>query len=223
MFDKIFEILLPSSCIGCGEMHTLLCDNCKLNRIQMSHSQYCHVCKKKVTSGFLHKECKSETFLDGVVIACKYSHFIEQIIAELKYKFFTSTTPIIVDLMESSIKFNLLPKDSVFTFVPLYKTKKWSRGFNQTELIAKELSKRHNLKVEDILKRKRNTKTQVGMSREERIENLKDVFEVKTNSLSEKIVIIDDVMTSGTTLEECAKVLKAGGVNEVYGFVLARG
>lgn len=111
--------------------------------------------------------------------------------------------------------------------VPLHNRRRRSRGFNQSELIARAagsyLPQRLEL-LHGTLIRQRDTISQVGLSREERIENMRDAFRVVQPSRvkGREIVLVDDVMTTGTTLSECARVLKQAGAKRVWAATVAR-
>jgi ComF family protein len=128
-------------------------------------------------------------------------------------------------------RFDRIVKNSIMTFVPLNPWRKRFRGFNQSELLAVKLSKSQNTKCVKLLKRVKNTKKQVGLKRGQRLKNLKEAFEINkkvveelsASSFQPSAIIVDDVMTTGATLEECAKVLKKAGIKKVYGLVVARG
>jgi len=111
--------------------------------------------------------------------------------------------------------------------VPLHKGRKQTRGFNQAELIARSAAKHLDGRVEiapDVLVRHRETISQVGLSREERIENMRDAFRVvdRKRVAGRTVILVDDVMTTGTTLSECARVLKQAGAERVWAATAAR-
>ncbi len=111
--------------------------------------------------------------------------------------------------------------------VPLHKGRRQTRGFNQADLIARAAAKHFNEKVEiapELLVRHRETISQVGLSREERIENMRDAFRVvdRKRISGRTVILIDDVMTTGTTLSECARVLKQAGAERVWAATVAR-
>ena len=108
--------------------------------------------------------------------------------------------------------------------VPLHRRRLRQRGFNQAALLAYELSARADLAVDDTtLIRHRATASQVGLDIEQRKNNVQDAFECTTGKLVNRhILLIDDVYTTGSTLEACAAALHAGGVNSVQALTLAR-
>jgi ComF family protein len=124
-------------------------------------------------------------------------------------------------MMAEYLKLFSFEKDIVLCDVPLHKHKMRVRGFNQSEILAKQIAKRKGLIFENLLNRRIDTVTQVGLTREERENNLREAF-VVNNSVPKNILIIDDVFTSGSTLNQCARVLKESGAEKVYGFVFAK-
>ncbi|MDD3647941.1 MAG: phosphoribosyltransferase family protein [Candidatus Dojkabacteria bacterium] len=226
------ELFFPAFCEGCGETGSCLCESCLRQKICIRKAQQCHVCKKIILRGLIHSECKSKTSLSGVFIAVDYSKFIENYIGDIKYEFYYKMIDDLIPLFQKAFKendtFHRVVSNSIFTFVPLHSKRKRWRGFNQSELLAKKLSVVWKVECKGVLARKRKTKSQVGLNRKERLENLKGAFEVKDSQTvrllnGQSMIIVDDVMTSGGTLEECALVLKRAGVRNVYGLVVARG
>jgi ComF family protein len=109
--------------------------------------------------------------------------------------------------------------------VPLHPARKRERGFNQAEVLARELSRFRGLSLGKALDRIRYTTTQTQFDRTERMENLKDAFRLRhgCNVQGLRMLLVDDVLTTGSTLSECASVLKQGGARSVYAVTVARG
>jgi len=103
--------------------------------------------------------------------------------------------------------------------VPLHWKRRRSRGFNQAELIARELGVQVG---NNIIRRKKNTETQTGLSRSERMKNLSAAFELLGTVANRKIILVDDVLTTGATMNEIAKVLKRGGAKKVEALTFSR-
>lgn len=102
--------------------------------------------------------------------------------------------------------------------VPLYRTKYLKRGYNQAELIAQELSKQTGIAVDSkLLIRCRKTRAMKELNDEERVKNLQNAFKLSENIVKyKKVLLVDDIYTTGATMDACTGVLKAGGVKEVY-------
>ena len=228
--STFIDFFLPRQCIGCGSFGEYICKSC-YKRFILKSTKYCHVCKKSCDN-IVHKSCKSKTNLDGVFVCLKYNKFIEKLIAEFKYNLYTDIASVVVGFYISKIKeLQLSTEDVLFVPVPLHRRRRWERGFNQAEILTKKICEKFNAHYLNLLIRTRDTKHQVGLKRQERLVNLTNVFAINKKDFDifqdkfqkKKIFLIDDVMTTGATLEECALALKNNGINEVYAFVLARG
>ncbi len=109
--------------------------------------------------------------------------------------------------------------------IPLFSSKLRKRGYNQAEILAKELSKKFNLPFQNILKRARDTKSQFKLSKKDREANIKGAFKMENGEWKMKntsILLVDDVVTTGSTLLEAANILKRNGAKRVIGLTLAR-
>ncbi|HSW89240.1 MAG TPA: phosphoribosyltransferase family protein, partial [Candidatus Saccharimonadales bacterium] len=153
----------------------------------------------------------------------------KKLIFVLKYQPYVSDIQhILVDLFyESLIQKELFTKNlhnAVFIPIPLSAKKLKLRGYNQSLLLAKGLAKKMNIPLADILIRTKNTKPQFGLSKLERKINMKDAFALKkrTKREYETAFLVDDVLTTGTTLSEAAKILKQHGFQKVWGVTFAR-
>jgi ComF family protein len=106
----------------------------------------------------------------------------------------------------------------------MYIKKKRKRGFNQSEEIAKLISESTGIKLSTNLVKTKETKPQMELNRNERIENVKNCFAIidKKEIENKTILLLDDVYTTGTTMDQCAKVLKENGAKEVWGLSVAR-
>ncbi len=106
--------------------------------------------------------------------------------------------------------------------VPLHHLKKATRGYNQAEFIAKGLAKLANIKIINPLKRKKYTETQTQLTAEERRENIRGAFELKKYPrLFDSVIILDDVITTGSTINEAARILKSAGMEKIFALSLA--
>jgi competence protein ComFC len=129
-------------------------------------------------------------------------------------------------LIQKDLFYKVFTPKSVFVPIPLYKSKLKNRGYNQAQLLAEGLEKKLGVKILPLLERTRNTGTQFKLSKDEREDNIKGAFMIRKDFLTKppKVVfLIDDIVTSGATLKEAAKVLKKAGVEKVWGLTLAHG
>jgi competence protein ComFC len=142
-----------------------------------------------------------------------------------KYGGKTGLTAFFTERMENFISQNNLPMHQVDAIIPipLSSARERDRGFNQARLLAKALSGRFERPLLDCLERKRNTKNQARLSKKERWTNLKDAFRIKYHySYKHKnFLVVDDLLTTGATVSEAAKVLKKAGAAKIYILTLA--
>ncbi|MEI7604443.1 MAG: ComF family protein [bacterium] len=243
LFNFLKELIAPTRCAFCGYYGALFCEECKI--ILEKIEPQCPVCRKPNDLYLTHSDCKKDFYLDSLVVCYEYNDVAKKLIESLKYKFDTSYAKILVDLMlENDSCLYYLEKNNNIVPVPLHeKRHKW-RGFNQAELICDEImkfvDKYTNLNIENdyigiekkdtkiihLLIRTKNTVPQAKLKREKRLDNLKDAFDINESVEYGKIndvLIFDDVTTTTSTLNECAKVLKENGVKNVVGVVFARG
>lgn len=234
----ILDLIFPKNCIGCGKHGKYICKGCFNTKLQIRYIHKCHVCGGETRLGLVHSECKDSTYLDGVVYVTLYNSFAKQLIHEAKYNlYFDILNDISRCMGEYSKLYQFFREDGiVFVPIPLHKFKYNWRGFNQSKILGKALGKKYktsSLGSVDLIKRSARTKTQVGMSQVQRESNLKNKFVVDKKNLAKlymfrdrefckSVVLIDDVFTTGTTLNECAKILKENGMNKVYGFTFAK-
>ena len=200
----------------------------------------CPVCERQNT--FLGKACSicklkhKKIFLDGLIVASFYDHpVIKEAVHFLKYRFVRNISISLSKILYKKLIFEDYRYFRKFTIstVPLHPERKEWRGFNQSELLAQDLvklfRKRKNINFKllpDLLQRIHNSLPQMKINDKElRTQNVKKAFVVNKKyltNLPEKVILIDDVATTGSTLNECAKALKKKGVKKVWGLVVAR-
>ncbi|MCT4585975.1 MAG: phosphoribosyltransferase family protein [Peptostreptococcaceae bacterium] len=154
---------------------------------------------------------ESNYYFDRNISSVFYNELISKIIYKYKYNYHTYISTYISDIIISTLELNKIYFDYIL-YVPLSKQRYKKRGFNQSEIIAKNIGKFYKKEVLDILIRVKNTRYLSNLKKEERKRELKDAFLVKKeyrNILSNKtIIIVDDIFTSGSTLNEISRVLK---------------
>ncbi|UCC94942.1 MAG: ComF family protein [Candidatus Omnitrophota bacterium] len=162
--------------------------------------------------------------VDGIRSPFHFDGIMRQAIHELKYRNLKSISNCLAELLFLYLKDNPLPGE-VLVSVPLHDKRLRQRGYNQTSLIATKLSRLTSIPVvEGCLIRLENSSPQTRSSTvEERRRNVENAFGCRDERLAGKrVLLIDDVCTSGATLDACAKALKAGGTISVWGLTLAR-
>jgi ComF family protein len=154
--------------------------------------------------------------MDRLVVGLSYRGVVQNCLKKVKYKSAWDVIKFLHGLCQFEDAL-----DGVITSVPMWKPKERMRGFNQAKILA-ELIGNHV----DLLERVRETRPMFGLSKKERLENIEGAFELLNHlnitPLNQRVVLVDDVWTTGATMRECAKVLKKAGVREVWGVTLAR-
>lgn len=202
----LLNLLFPIFCVGCKK----------------DSSHFCRECFAKIVQQISSKRSRlpHANALDEVISTCNFIHNspLAELIHRFKYDGAIEIASLLAGLFQEGIEGILVP-------VPLHKRRYRFRGFNQSSLLAKILSERFKLPLHDILKRDRYTEPQVELDGAKRLTNVRDAFSLKKGfSINSKItyVLVDDVCTTGATLNECAKVLKAKGATKVVGLVVAK-
>ncbi|MCD6232176.1 ComF family protein [Candidatus Aerophobetes bacterium] len=243
-FKKIEEgfvsLFLPANCKICNKPlnprnRSLICEEC-WNKVEWLEPPYCSICSKPLpayetspkNSFPICRKCEKNSFHFKKVFALTlYEGIMKRIIHIFKYEKKMSVIKGIKKIMEIYFSRNHLPFSHLHMIVPipLYRRKLKERGFNQAELLARIISKYFNIKLnKNNLKRIKSTQSQTKLSANERIKNVKGVFKVKNGKefWEKNILLVDDIYTTGATVEEAAKILKRAKAKEIYVFVLAR-
>jgi len=233
-FSKfILNLFFPKKCLGCNKPDTYLCRDC-FNKIEISFNNECFFCKKITWQGKICLDCKKEHELDRLISVTDYKKpLVRNLIKKFKYRYIKELSIPLSQLLIKSTTLCGIPSiphnngNTIIVPVPLHKIRMRKRGFNQAELLAKEISNNLNLPLEtNILKRIIPTEPQANIKNEEKRKiNIKNVFNIDSESLvrGKTIILIDDVATTGATLSEAGKILKRNGANEVWGLVIAKG
>lgn len=219
LLQKLVELIAPHECLVCGHEGSLVCRQC-LPEIVITKQPTCWRCNRLSPGGRTCKSCRPSSALAGVSVVSHYEEYVKALIHALKYQQAAASADLAAELMIpllQSTEFDLV------TSVPAAPKRFRARGFNQSELIARGLARKLQLPYATLLGRSSSVR-QVGMDRRHRFEQIKGAFYPirTTRSQSARILLIDDVLTTGATLNQCAKVLKANGAKRVWGAVLAK-
>lgn len=242
--NTVLNFFFPKRCLSCGEEGNFVCENC-LKKISFLQNQQCPQCRRKNLIGnFCNKKCQNLYNFNQLIVSCYYKNnsLIKKIITAFKYRFLRELRTLLAIVLKTQFiylsQFINFEENVVFVPVPIHKKRLGYRGFNQSAELAKTLltllktdedfsKKFANIKFSDCLIRTRYLHKQASLHRSERLQNLTDSINFSP-SCSDQIkgkfcILIDDVATTCTTLNECSKVLKQNGATYVCGLVLARG
>lgn len=217
MIERLFEFLAPDCCIVCNIEGVCLCEKCASQAL-ITKKPSCVLCNALTPHGQICKSCRTRTKLSGASISYHYEGVSKELIKRLKYQQQRS----IARFFGSRLT---LPDHATFdlvSFVPSDGKARRARGYNQAELLAKQFAKSHDLPLQNTLLRKKHAR-QVGLSRQQRLEMIQDNFVTRGDLVvGKKILLVDDVITTGATMRECAKTLKAAGASKIWGVAVAK-
>lgn len=210
---SIHNLLFPTNnlCYLCKEtkdiIHDYICDDC-FSRLE-----------------FVHREISIDSpYITTAYYSLIYNRYMREVISDYKFNGKSYLYKPLGDLMLRTIKEKRLIEDiDLIMYLPSHRRKEAKRGYNQSQLLATYLGKALNIGVShNNLIKIRHTKDQNKLNRHERLNNLKDSFKVKDRREigNKSILLIDDIITTGTTMSECSKVLIENEARAVYGLAL---
>lgn len=237
--DFIFDLIFPKACLNCNREGVWLCEACSA-KLQFSSGQYCLGCKTPNQSGKFCAKCQPHYFLDGVIIAGNYDDkLLNQLIKALKYHFVQDVAIILgnylvnflqkkeettsqIPTISKILKISNIP---IIIPVPLHSRRRRWRGFNQAEEIAEIVAQDFQLPIDaKNLTRTKHRQAQSKLNERQRLNNVTGCFSWRGQNLAgADIILVDDVVTTGATLNEGAKILKQNGAGQVWGLVVAKG
>jgi competence protein ComFC len=212
------KIIAPKFCLSCFNYNkNYLCLNC-LEKLNFKINFNCFECDQRVI-----EQCRIQHHSYLIKYLISFGIYENEVLKSIIIEGKNGYKEIFIDfgkIISSSLK-NYNFKDYSLSFIPVTKKKLIERGFNQSEVLAYEIAKNLNLNIfSDIIKIK-DTQDQVKLDFKERLLNLKDVFQIK-NKPPKKIILVDDIKTTGTTLKECAKVFKTSGTKEIIALTILK-
>ena len=221
MLKSILDYIFPPRCTFCGKLtggriRYQVCDSCMKKLPYVKENFY-----------FAVRDLIKNGYIDEVVCVFEYTGIVKHSL--IKYKFYNKGSyyktyaDMIFDKINNTEKKNSF--DMIIS-IPLHRKRKAVRGYNQAYLISKALSQLMEIpEKSSLIKRKYNTKPQSILSGKERLKNIKNAFDLQDRSeiKGKRILIIDDIMTTGSTLNELGKLLKSKGALKVVGAVVASG
>jgi len=218
------DFLFPKRCVGCGLIDTFLCDGCQnlLVRYSIKRCLFCG----NITDNKTCKKCVKGLGKTSGFAYCYYKEGpAREIIKHFKFEGKWEVGIILGKLMAELIRENFLKNKSRDNFlivpVPLDKTRLKERGYNQSLIMAREIGHKLNIQVSQVLiKNKRPP--QLGLNKTQRKENIKNAFSCNKELSSKKIILVDDVLTTGSTIKESIYTLKRAGATKFCIVVFAK-
>lgn len=226
------EVALPSHCVSCDHVArrgAVFCSDCrkKLPRIRGARCEVCSEPFRAIDDGLVCSNCRGRQFyFVATVSSFKANGEIRELVHRLKYNRELHLLRALGWLLRQNFRDDRLRN---VTFdglvpVPLHPLREREREFNQSRLLCEEIAKKTKIPVFDALKRVRHTETQTHFDRNERMQNLRGAFVLRRmNRVQGKtLALIDDVFTTGSTLNECSRVLLEAGARTVWALTVAR-
>ncbi len=236
IFTGFLDIIYPPRCHVCGDfLHLpdkapLICGNCLEGFRKINHP-ICSICGIPFQScneeDHLCEKCiRKRPYYDELRALFLYENGIMEAIHLMKYMskphIARSLAPLLASFAQDWLK-NIC--EMTMVPVPLHPRKLRQRGFNQSLVLAEEMASILNIELEYLsFRRTKDTKSQTGLNMDERRKNVKNAFELidRRHYKERTVILVDDVATTGSTINECARTLKKAGCEKVYGLVLAR-
>ncbi len=230
---KILERLFPRCCYWCGKQGTYLCFECK--KSLLPHPEICPSCHQPSTGFKTCVSCMLEGnfFVEGLLVGFSYQNILKKLILKLKFQHKRDIASFLAERAALLVQTNpylsplLKQKKLAISFVPSHRYRKYfQKGYNQSEILARTLANLLEIPLLPCCKKTRATVSQLKLNRKERLKNLNSAFCLFENFDCEAwttLLLIDDVTTTGATLNELAKTIKLKRANlQVWGLVLAR-
>lgn len=224
-YGILAELLFPTRCAGCGEYAGRpLCSECtaSLPRIK---GPVCALCGRPTlyeVNGC--RECRGRVKdIDATMALAVYEEPLRSAIHKLKYGNGRRLAPLLGAMAAVRLAPLLRKGDPLLTYVPMHRLKKRAKGYDHAELLAEGVARALGLSVAGLLERTRLTKAQSSLTHERRRVNVKGAFAVIEKELGGiDVILVDDVLTTGYTLSECAGVLRRAGAGKITACILAR-
>ncbi|WP_081460240.1 ComF family protein [Anaerolinea thermophila] len=215
--------LFPPYCLDCGTLGERWCETCQ-QKISLLAPPLCERCGRPVELAGLCVECQHAPISMDAIRSCyAYEGIIREAIHRLKFEKDLGLAEILANALIKVLSMQDWNID-VITSVPVSPARMKERGYNQAEMLAFPLALNTGVPYKrSLLKRVKDAPSQVGLSKEERRENIREAFEgLPQASQYSSVLVVDDVVTTGSTLQSCALALREQGVKQVYGLTLAR-
>lgn len=237
MISSIINLLYPPLCLVCEKRDHLrsqgLCENC-LKKLKKRLPPFCVKCGRQLPgSPEEQRKCgdceKGLLFFDRAFSVFYYNGILKNLVHDFKYKKITFLSQELARLTADFIKDYAIAKNSDLVLsIPMHPARLFKREINPSHILAKALAKKLHLDYSaNLLKKIKNTAPQSRLSRSERIKNVKGSFSLKRNAesyiKSKNILLVDDLFTTGSTVNECARLLKHSNASHVEVITLARG
>lgn len=220
LVEQFYKFIAPSDCLSCSSEGSLICKWC-VDDVIMPHDSRCYKCNKLTSNFAVCSACRRKTPLKNVFIRTEYTGVPKELVQKMKFSYSVEAADIIADELMNTLP--VLPPETIIINVPTITSHQRMRGFDHSQKIAKKLSMLSGLEYCPVLTRL-NQASQVGSGRKQRMSQQQGAFRVRDNQImkDQPILLVDDVITTGATLESAAETLKRSGARNILAAVFAR-
>lgn len=223
LFKSFIDFIFPLKCAACNYYSDkTICQKC-LDKLPFIKKPICQRCGKPTLYEVrICNQCRQRNFIFQNRSFGHYKGNLKEIIIKYKFCHYSKLSQSLADLIIDCLPQEFL-EASYITYVPMTRYKEKIRGYNQSKLLSIRIAKILGKNVSCLINKDIKTHSQSLLKVDQRLTNLKGVFSPAVkNKLSGSVLIVDDIMTTGTTLQECAKVLKKIGFTKIYTATVAR-
>ena len=221
MFDTLLSLIAPHHCLGCEREGYLLCPGCR--KALPSLPSVCYRCGTATLASITCKPCRGKTALAAVYTATKYEGVAKDIVWKLKFGGTQAAVKDMAKLMLDNYLISEISEEVLLVPIPTATSHVRTRGYDQARLLARSIARSTGHPYTPCLARV-GQRHQIGATRKQRFEQLADAIRITAgyNVSGAHILLIDDVLTTGATLEAAASVFKKAGARQIDAIVFAR-
>lgn len=221
----ILDVIFPPRCLSCRRWGDWVCADC-WQRIELIATPICYKCNRLSPGWKVCTSCRPGASAQRMIVCGYWQSPLKQLVYGLKYRRAKPLADKLGKLLADAIQ-SLVQNDEVIVVpVPLHRGRLWERGFNQAELLARVVATELERPLVRLLVRQRFTLPQFKLTKIARRENVQAAFAIRLSQApqitNKTVLLVDDLVTTGATLNECAKILRENGAQEVWGLVLAK-
>jgi len=221
----LLDIIFPPRCASCHTLGNWICPTCE-ERIEVIQTPICYRCRRLSADFRVCPKCRPTGSVSHLMIYGYWQSPLKELVYGLKYYRLKPLVAVLGSWLVETIRKSDTVADIVIVPVPLHRGRLWDRGFNQAQLLAEVVARQTGWQLVPVLMRKKFTQPQFGLNKLTRRDNIQGAFSVRATQkqfLAHKtVILVDDIVTTGITINECAKILRQNGARDVWGLVLAK-
>lgn len=218
MIDRLLSFVAPHHCYGCGLTSSILCQNCEYNIIQDDFGR-CAWCLRVTADNNQCRLCAGKVGATATWVIGERSEVLKRLVGDYKYFSAREAAKVLANLLDETVA--ILPSDTVVTAVPTIAAHIRQRGFDHAALLARTFAGKRKLPYSPLLKRRLQT-SQHELNKADRLRLAHETFYVSVPEAPKTVLLIDDIMTTGATLQACVAALRESGAEQVFVAVVAR-